>query len=138
MLQDPTPFTQEQLAAVAAKLQAFYETLEADEQLILQALLLDWCGNANAAHGGNERRHGGRRGWRARPGSGSIHVGGGDGLKLLLAVHGRALRLRGKLVRVMMMMLLLSMHTSCRGGGDDGGGGGGWRTRGRRVHRASK
>jgi hypothetical protein len=50
MLQDPTPFTQEQLAAVAAKLQAFYETLEADEQLILQALLLDWCGNANAAH----------------------------------------------------------------------------------------
>ncbi len=50
MVQDPTPFTQEQVAAVAAKLQVFFETLDADERIILQASLLEVCGSATAAH----------------------------------------------------------------------------------------
>jgi hypothetical protein len=49
MLQDTTPFTPEQVNAVADKLQAFFETLDADERLILQTILLDWCGSPNAA-----------------------------------------------------------------------------------------
>jgi hypothetical protein len=49
MVQDPTPFTPDQVAAVAAKLQAFFETLTDDERLILQALLLDFCGNPDAS-----------------------------------------------------------------------------------------
>ncbi|MGD9891404.1 MAG: hypothetical protein AB7R89_13155 [Dehalococcoidia bacterium] len=48
--QDPAPFTREQITAVATKLQRFFETLDTDERTILAALLLDWCGNPEAAH----------------------------------------------------------------------------------------
>jgi len=49
MLQNPSPYTPEQVAAVAAKLEAFFETLDADERIILEAFLLDACGNPQAA-----------------------------------------------------------------------------------------
>jgi hypothetical protein len=48
--QDPAPYTCEQVTAVATKLQQFYEALNADERTILASLLLDWCGNPEAAH----------------------------------------------------------------------------------------
>jgi hypothetical protein len=34
---------------VATKLQRFFETLDADERTIVAALLLEWCGNPEAA-----------------------------------------------------------------------------------------
>lgn len=49
MIQDPAPFTPDHVTAVAAKLQAFFETLNDDERLILQALPLDFCGNPDAS-----------------------------------------------------------------------------------------
>lgn len=48
-MQDSTPFTREQVDAVAAKLQRFFETLDTDERTILEALLLDYCGRPEAA-----------------------------------------------------------------------------------------
>jgi hypothetical protein len=49
MVRDLSPYTDEQVAAVAAKLQVFFESLDDDERIILQALLLDCCGNPEAA-----------------------------------------------------------------------------------------